>query len=82
MRAIVTTANGNVSVMKVQERPDPVPKKGQVLVRVKAAGIGVVDLERKCRSTRLGCSPIGHDAEGRAGKQRKKRSDHGFIRGR
>src|SRR5438552_15860530 len=39
MRAIVTTSNGNVSVMKVEERPDPRPATGQVLVRVRAAGL-------------------------------------------
>src|SRR6266480_5943573 len=44
MRAIVTTGNGGVSVMMVQERPDPVPKKGQVLVRVKAAGLNFADI--------------------------------------
>ena len=30
--------------MKVQERPDPVIKKGQVLVRVKAAGLNFADI--------------------------------------
>ena len=44
MRAIVTTANGDVSVMKVEERPDLQPKTGQVLVRVKAAGLNFADI--------------------------------------
>src|SRR5947207_8500736 len=44
MRAIVTKANGDVSVMKDEDRPDPVPKKGQVLVRVKAAGLNFADI--------------------------------------
>lgn len=44
MRAIVTTANGDVSVMKVEERADPVPAKGEVLVRVKAAGLNFADI--------------------------------------
>jgi NADPH:quinone reductase-like Zn-dependent oxidoreductase len=44
MRAIVTTANGNVRVMKVEARPDPVPTQGQVLVRVKAAGLNFADI--------------------------------------
>src|SRR3989441_8161890 len=44
MRAIVTTANGDVSVMKVEARPDPVAKTGQVLVRVKAAGLNFADI--------------------------------------
>jgi NADPH:quinone reductase-like Zn-dependent oxidoreductase len=44
MRAIVTTANGDRSVMKVEERPDPVPSSDQVLVRVKAAGLNFADI--------------------------------------
>src|SRR5438067_2426626 len=44
MRAIITTANGDVSVMKVEERPDPQPQTGQVLVRVKAAGLNFADI--------------------------------------
>ena len=35
MRAIVTTRNGDVRVMKVETRPDPVPAPGEVLIRVK-----------------------------------------------
>src|SRR5437762_6809445 len=44
MKAIVTTANGDVRVMKVEQRPDPQPKTGQVLVRVKAAGLNFADI--------------------------------------
>lgn len=44
MRAIVTTANGDVRVMKVEERPDPKPAEGQVVVRVKAAGLNFADI--------------------------------------
>jgi len=44
VRAIVTTANGDVSVMKVETRPDPVPTAGHVLVRVKAAGLNFADI--------------------------------------
>src|SRR6266481_5656031 len=44
MRAVVTTRNGGVNVMKVETRPDPVPAKGEVLVRVKAAGINFADI--------------------------------------
>lgn len=44
MRAIVTTRNGNVDAMKVEERPDPVPTKGQVLIRVKASGLNFADI--------------------------------------
>jgi NADPH:quinone reductase-like Zn-dependent oxidoreductase len=44
MRAVVTTAAGDVRVMKVQERPDPQPKSGQALIRVKAAGLNFADI--------------------------------------
>jgi NADPH:quinone reductase-like Zn-dependent oxidoreductase len=44
MRAIVTTTNGDVRVMKVEERPDPIPAAGQVLVRTKAAGLNFADI--------------------------------------
>jgi NADPH:quinone reductase-like Zn-dependent oxidoreductase len=44
MRAIVTTRNGNVDVLKVETRPDPVPGKGEVLIRVKAAGLNFADI--------------------------------------
>jgi len=44
VRAIVTTRNGDVGVMKVEPRPDPVPSQGQVVVRVKAAGLNFADI--------------------------------------
>src|ERR1051325_5667253 len=44
MRAVVTTAAGDVRVMRVEERPDPKPKSGQVLVRLKAAGLNFADI--------------------------------------
>ena len=44
MRAIVTTRNGDVGVMKVETRPDPSPGKGEVLIRVKAAGLNFADI--------------------------------------
>jgi NADPH:quinone reductase-like Zn-dependent oxidoreductase len=44
MRAIVTTAAGDVRVMKVEERPDPQPKPGQVVIRVMAAGLNFADI--------------------------------------
>jgi NADPH:quinone reductase-like Zn-dependent oxidoreductase len=44
MRAVVTTRNGGVEVMKVETRPDPAPAKGEVLVRVKASGLNFADI--------------------------------------
>ncbi len=44
MRAIVTTRNGDVDVLKVETRPDPAPDRDQVLIRVKAAGLNFADI--------------------------------------
>ena len=44
MRAVVITEHGPPEVLRVQERPDPVVGRGQVLVDVRAAGINFADL--------------------------------------
>lgn len=44
MRQVVTTRNGGVGVLRVEEAPDPQPKKGQVVVNVKAAGLNFADI--------------------------------------
>jgi NADPH:quinone reductase-like Zn-dependent oxidoreductase len=44
MRQVVTTKNGGVEVLKVQEVPDPLPGKGEVVVQVKAAGLNFADI--------------------------------------
>jgi NADPH:quinone reductase-like Zn-dependent oxidoreductase len=44
MRQIVTTKNGGVEVLQVQQAPDPVAAKGEVVVRVKAAGLNFADI--------------------------------------
>ncbi len=43
MKAIRVTAFGGPEVLKVQDAPDPRPGAGEVLVRVKAAGVNPVD---------------------------------------
>jgi putative PIG3 family NAD(P)H quinone oxidoreductase len=43
MRAVVFTGAGGNEVIDVQERPDPVPGPGEVLVRVQFAGINPAD---------------------------------------
>jgi NADPH2:quinone reductase len=43
MRAIVIREFGSPDVMKLDTAPDPSPQRGQVLVRVKAAGVNPVD---------------------------------------
>ncbi len=44
MRQIVTTANGGVDVLRVEEAPDPTPGPGEVVVDVKAAGLNFADI--------------------------------------
>ncbi len=44
MRAVVITRHGDVSVLKVQQRPDPPkPSAGQVQIAVRAAGVNFAD---------------------------------------
>ncbi len=43
MRAIMVREFGPPEVMKLEEVPDPVPQRGQVLVRVRTAGVNPVD---------------------------------------
>jgi NADPH:quinone reductase-like Zn-dependent oxidoreductase len=43
MRAVVITKHGDLSVLQVQERPDPVPGPGQVRIEVRAAGLNFAD---------------------------------------
>src|SRR5215203_3990159 len=44
MRQIVTTANGDINVLKVQEKPDPTPRGDEVVIRVRAAGLNFADI--------------------------------------
>lgn len=44
MKSIVMTALGGPEVLSVQERPEPVPAAGQVLVQVAAAGVNFMDI--------------------------------------
>lgn len=43
MRAVIQNSVGGPDVLLMAERPDPIPQAGEVLVRVKAAGINPVD---------------------------------------
>jgi NADPH2:quinone reductase len=43
MRAIVVRQFGAPEVMQLEDVPDPVPQGGQVLIRIKAAGVNPVD---------------------------------------
>ena len=44
MRQIVTTGTGDIDVLKVQEKPDPTPGEGEVVIRVRAAGLNFADI--------------------------------------
>jgi NADPH:quinone reductase-like Zn-dependent oxidoreductase len=44
MRALVITEHGPPEVLRLQERPDPVPGPGEVIVQVRAAGVNFADL--------------------------------------
>jgi NADPH:quinone reductase-like Zn-dependent oxidoreductase len=44
MRQIVTTANGDIDVLKVQEKPDPTPRDDEVVIHVRAAGLNLADI--------------------------------------
>jgi NADPH:quinone reductase-like Zn-dependent oxidoreductase len=44
MRQIVTTRNGGVEVLQVQEAADPTPARAEVVVEVKAAGLNFADI--------------------------------------
>ena len=52
MRAVVLRHPGPASALKLEERPVPVPQKGQLLIRVRAFGLNRSEL-----FTRLGQSP-------------------------
>lgn len=44
MRQIVTTGTGGIEVLKVQEKPDPKPRAGEIAIRVRAAGLNFADI--------------------------------------
>ncbi|MFN2515791.1 MAG: medium chain dehydrogenase/reductase family protein [Pyrinomonadaceae bacterium] len=44
MRQVVTTRNGGVEVLRIEERPDPQPNSGEVLINVRAAGLNFADI--------------------------------------
>ena len=44
MRQIVTTGTGGIEVLKVQEKPDPKPRAGEIVIRVRAAGLNFADI--------------------------------------
>lgn len=47
MRALVNVRAGGPETLKVEQRPDPLPQPGQVLVRVKRAGLNFADIQAR-----------------------------------
>lgn len=68
MRALVNTRFGGPDVLEVQDRPDPLPQPGQVLIRVSRAGLNFADI-----AARVGLYPdapkfptvMGYEVAGR-----------------
>lgn len=68
MRALVNTRFGGPDVLEVQDRPDPLPQPGQVLIRVSRAGLNFADI-----AARVGLYPdapkfpavLGYEVAGR-----------------
>jgi NADPH:quinone reductase-like Zn-dependent oxidoreductase len=44
MRQIVTTRNGGVEVLRIEEKPDPIANSGEAIIRVRAAGLNFADI--------------------------------------
>ncbi|MCA1577814.1 MAG: medium chain dehydrogenase/reductase family protein [Acidobacteria bacterium] len=40
----MTTGTGGIEVLKVQEKPDPKPRAGEIAIRVRAAGLNFADI--------------------------------------
>jgi len=52
MKAIVVHQYGGPEVLKLEEYPDPVPGRGEVLVRVAAASVNPIDYKRRAGLTK------------------------------
>ncbi len=52
MKAIVVHEYGGPEVLKFEEYPDPVPRSGEVLVRVAAASVNPIDYKRRAGLTK------------------------------
>ena len=47
MRAVVFTGTGGREVMRLEERPDPVPRSDEVLIAATYAGVNTADLAQR-----------------------------------
>lgn len=44
MKAVRVNQRGDVTVLKLEDIPKPIPKKGQALIKLKAAGLNFIDI--------------------------------------
>ena len=65
MRAIVVTQHGGPEVLELQDRPDPSPGPGELLVDVEAIGVNFRDVyEREGKGTHVSETPHPAGVEG------------------
>ncbi len=74
MKAVVVTKLGGDEVLETRELPDPEPDEGEVVVRLRAAGINPVDAKQRQHGLRSGGTPpaiLGCDGAGVVAKRGK-----------
>jgi NADPH2:quinone reductase len=59
MKTIVMNHPGGTEVLEVVDRPDPVPRPGQALVEVAAAGVNFMDMGCGVASSGPKCRCLG-----------------------
>jgi NADPH:quinone reductase-like Zn-dependent oxidoreductase len=64
MKAAITTAYGPPEVVRIEERPDPEPKRGEVLVRVSATSVSIADARIRGFDVPKGYGPMMRAAMG------------------
>ena len=87
MKAVVVTKLGGDDLLEVRELPDPEPGEGEVVVRLKAAGINPVDAKQRQHGLRgggelpavLGCDGAGVVAKLGRGARRFKEGDEVYF---
>jgi len=47
MKALVLTAHGAPEVLKIREQPEPVMRRGQIRIAVRAAGVNFADIQMR-----------------------------------
>src|ERR1700754_2710608 len=58
MKAILITKKGGPEVLELREVPTPVPAEGEVLIRVKAAGLNRSDIYARQSQSYGGADPV------------------------